>query len=246
MVMRWLIHNVPVTLHVRRCLWALLVAYFLFLLLLFTRTTGENWRARILQEHTNPLNITEILMQHESKGQIDAHTTQAASEQGTGNVRLNYSSLRTLPETQLRQPSSPPTCEELPCRNSMRPIDRDSYESCVRTTLERMRERGFKVAKRGDLTRSRCRLLAANSTRLPVFLASAPGCGNTWLRALLEDVTELCTGSVYCDEELRAQHFEAEGIRSGSVLVVKTHELTPLWSWGPPAYDTGKVHQCVQ
>ena len=142
-------------------------------------------------------------------------------------------------QTQTLRPSDPASCDELPCRSPMEPIDRGRYETCIRTSLGRLRERGFKITSRSDLSRTSCRLLT-NSSRLPVFLASAPGSGNTWLRALLENVTELCTGSVYCDEELRAQHFEAEGIESGSVLVVKTHEPAPSWSWGP-SYDTNKV-----
>lgn len=236
LVMRWLIRLATL----RRCMWTLLMAYFLFLLHLLIRTTIENWRERVPPvQHT--IALAGIVTQHTSSGDEEFHTTHVASEQSARNAHVEATSPRTLIGTRLRQPPSPPTCNELPCRNSMRPIDRDSYESCVRTTLEHMRERGFKVGTRGDLSQSRCRLLATNSSRLPVFLASSPGSGNTWLRALLEDVTELCTGSVYCDEELRAQYFEAEGLRSGSVLVVKTHEPTPLWSWGQ-TYDSGKVH----
>jgi len=55
-------------------------------------------------------------------------------------------------------------------------------------------------------------------------LASFPGSGNTWLRYLIQQATGFLTGSVYQDQTLRINGFPGEGVRDGSVVVVKTHE----------------------
>lgn len=63
--------------------------------------------------------------------------------------------------------------------------------------------------------------------RLPVGLISFPGSGNTWVRGLLEQVTGVCTGSIYCDIGLLEKGFVGENIRNGAVLVVKSHAISP-------------------
>ena len=65
--------------------------------------------------------------------------------------------------------------------------------------------------------------------RIPVALASSEGSGNTWIRGLLERVTGICTGFIYCDYVMRSRGFIGEGIKSGSVSVVKTHTIAPQW-----------------
>ncbi len=88
------------------------------------------------------------------------------------------------------------------------------------------------MAKKPDLQEPKesvCRFI--NSTgRNPVALASYPGSGNTWVRGLLQGVTGLCTGGVYCDVALRQNGFPGEELRSGTVLVVKTHQTDPQWT----------------
>ena len=74
-----------------------------------------------------------------------------------------------------------------------------------------------------------CRFLNAPG-RDPVALASYPGSGNTWVRGLLQDVSGLCTGGIYCDVTLRKRGFPGERIASGTVLVVKTHQTDPWWT----------------
>ena len=56
-------------------------------------------------------------------------------------------------------------------------------------------------------------------------LASYPGSGNTWVRALLEGATGVLTGSVYVDPSLVNAGFLGEGATE-RVLAVKTH-----WPW---------------
>jgi len=56
----------------------------------------------------------------------------------------------------------------------------------------------------------------------PVALASFPGSGNSWIRHVLQQGTRVATGAMYNDESLKTR-FPAEGVRDGSVLVIKTH-----------------------
>ena len=54
-------------------------------------------------------------------------------------------------------------------------------------------------------------------------LFSRPGSGATWVRHLLELATGYETGSVYRDSQALLNGFSGEGIKDGSVLVVKDH-----------------------
>ena len=82
--------------------------------------------------------------------------------------------------------------------------------------------------KQNETLTHKCHFIS-NPLRDPVALVSLPGSGNTWVRGLLETATGICTGAVYCDISLRARGFIGEFIRSGSVLVVKTHTGSPMW-----------------
>ena len=66
----------------------------------------------------------------------------------------------------------------------------------------------------------------------PVALASCPGSGNTWVRGMLEKATGICTGSVYCDYDLRNGGYVGESIRDGSVIAIKTHLSDIHWKNG--------------
>lgn len=74
-----------------------------------------------------------------------------------------------------------------------------------------------------------CRFLNGTG-RDPVALASYPGSGNTWVRGLLQAVSGICTGGIYCDVTLRKRGFPGERIANGTVLVVKTHQTDPWWT----------------
>ena len=67
-------------------------------------------------------------------------------------------------------------------------------------------------------------------TRQPVGLVSVPGSGNTWVRELLETATGICTGSIYCDHPLRSAGMIGEYVKTGRVLVVKTHTSDYQWN----------------
>ena len=74
-----------------------------------------------------------------------------------------------------------------------------------------------------------CVLKSTERRNEMVGLVSLPGSGNTWIRGLLEQVTNICTGSMWCDANLRATQFCAEGMRGTRVLVVKNHDSEVRW-----------------
>lgn len=80
-------------------------------------------------------------------------------------------------------------------------------------------------------TRNNCRFIN-EPNRDAVALVSFPGSGNTWVRGILEAVTGMCTGAVYCDFSLRVNGFAGEATRGGQALVVKTHSDFSEWKKG--------------
>ena len=54
-------------------------------------------------------------------------------------------------------------------------------------------------------------------------LASFPGCGNTWSRHLIQQLSGIWTGSLYSDKDLLQGGFSGEGVSNHSVIVTKTH-----------------------
>ena len=85
-----------------------------------------------------------------------------------------------------------------------------------------------------------CHFLSTRDRRI-VALASLPGSGNTWVRGLLEMATRVCTGSICTDKTLKVRGFCGEGVKSGRVLVVKTHFSSLKWKG--EYYKTVKAHQ---
>lgn len=130
--------------------------------------------------------------------------------------RLLASHIGTCPSA----PEAPPpahtsflhhSCEDDVCSYYLTGREKNDYSSCTARVAD------FKIEP------SNCRFMNG-SGRKPVALASFPGSGNTWVRGLLQLATGICTGSLYCDKTLRRGGFPGEGVRSGSVLVVKTHK----------------------
>ena len=80
-----------------------------------------------------------------------------------------------------------------------------------------------------SLSRCSCHLRRGETKYRRVGLVSLPGSGNTWVRGLLERATKICTGSMWCDPNLRAIHFCGEGLRSMKGLVTKNHDPTIRW-----------------
>jgi hypothetical protein len=103
------------------------------------------------------------------------------------------------------------------CREVLSPAEETQFSECT----ERCRG---KSSKFGPVAEGGCRFMEGRG-RLPVALASFPGSGNTWTRGLLEKVTGVCTGGLYCDCGLRTGGFTGEMVQGPSVLVMKTHNL---------------------
>ena len=130
--------------------------------------------------------------------------------------------------------SVPETCEKQNCAEFLSREEKYYTSQCVKQVAVELP--GYKVQS------STCKFLPGIG-RSPVMLSSAEGSGNTWLRGLLEKATGVCTGFRWCDAAMRAHGFVGEGVASGKVLVVKTHESIPRWRDGnlkgdPKLYDS--------
>ena len=133
----------------------------------------------------------------------------------SNQVASTISSHRDIPRT------SSPRCKQRYCMEHLLSHEKLVYIRCLR-----------RVPMGKDMD-CRCQFVAGMGRRV-VALVSLPGSGNTWVRGLLEKATGVCTGSIYCDKTLRAEGFCGEGIRSGSALVVKTHDSILQWKGERP------------
>ena len=114
--------------------------------------------------------------------------------------------------------SATSTCENQLCSEFLTRLDTPHFKYCLRKSR-------LKV----EPEKSICHFISGRR-RSPIALASFPGSGNTWVRGLLQNITGICTGGIYCDPTLRRNGYPGECIRSGVVLVVKTHQTTPWWT----------------
>ena len=128
-------------------------------------------------------------------------------------------------------------CMDSFCLSQLEPGDEKIHFLCLQRSLD--------YSVRTDLLQNRksrddilagmqcnCRLLKENEklSRKRVVLSSLPGSGNTWVRQLLESATGICTGSMWCDPSLRANHFCGEGQHGRSLLVIKDHSGNVPWT----------------
>ena len=132
---------------------------------------------------------------------------------------------KAVPENRLEISDSLHTgqpCDQPYCLNYLAEADRAIYSKCIHkiTSMLRIPEQQLGC---------KCAFRDSNKSRL-VALVSLPGSGNTWVRGLLQKVTGLCTGSIYCDKSLRAEGFCGEGIRTSVSIVVKTHDTVIQWA----------------
>ena len=119
---------------------------------------------------------------------------------------------------------APPHCVQMNCREHLSAGELGGLRSCelrVRKVEHMM----------GPISNNDCKFLPM-AGRVPVALLSARGSGNTWTRGLLERASGICTGFIFCDAVLRAHGYVGESVKSGKVLVVKTHSPNPKWVGG--------------
>lgn len=128
-------------------------------------------------------------------------------------------------------------CMDNFCLSQLEPGDEKIHFLCLERSLEySIRTDLFQNGKSKDDIlagmRCNCTLLKNNkkASRKRVVLSSLPGSGNTWVRQLLESATGICTGSMWCDPSLRANHFCGEGQHGRSFLVIKDHSGNVPWS----------------
>jgi hypothetical protein len=126
--------------------------------------------------------------------------------------------------------SQPRNCQQAHCKEYLQKLELVAMDNCFDETSKRTVN--GKIQSKHDskfnLKENNCNFING-SRRLPVALASTSGSGNTWIRGLLEKATGICTGFLYCDFAMRREGFIGEGVKSGSVLVVKTHTISPKW-----------------
>ncbi len=132
----------------------------------------------------------------------------------SGLLSKNIKREDTLPPLELLLDN----CTDSICSELLFGEDVKRFEHCENSTIQ----------SNGATSNNKCHFISGKY-REPVALVSFPGSGNTWVRGLLEEITGVCTGAVYCDISLRGRGFVGEYLRSGSVLVVKTHGHRPIW-----------------
>ena len=129
-----------------------------------------------------------------------------------------------------------PQCSDRACTEHLTEQDKDRNRTCW-NNMQRQRKPIFRP------NQFDCHFVNRTG-RSPVALVSFPGSGSNWVRGLLEQVTGMCTGSIYCEPDMLEKGFY-EDIRSSSVLVVKIHTPAALWDDNPsthlPAYFGGAV-----
>lgn len=221
-------------------------------------TTYKNSSSGTSTEHTLSLNVTRSpspLLTTVSKGENLRSTTQLPPTMRSGQAVIT---MKPSPQTVLLHQNTSmsnaslhhamiqadirvvPTTNHLVASTTgdipQTSLQRCKQRYCVEHLLSHEKLVYFRCSRRvpqGMDMGCRCQFVDAVGRRV-VALVSLPGSGNTWVRGLLEKATGVCTGSIYCDKTLRAEGFCGEGLRSGAVLVVKTHDSTLQWKGERP------------
>ena len=123
------------------------------------------------------------------------------------------------------------TCLLLSDHSSNGSVNLDYYDQikCFTSAIQLLQKSNLLGS---ESKQCKCRLYAEGESRV-VGLVSLPGSGNTWIRGVLEQVTGICTGSMWCDANLRATQFCAEGVRGSRTLIVKNHDSDIRWRGQP-------------
>lgn len=166
---------------------------------------------------------------------VGGHHRRQSTELPLDNVIYHTDKLM---DAQARQPtkfSSTPTgipgCTDQHCTSLLTTSERTAFNKC--------RDEVFKkTGKSPGHIKALCRFLNGTGRKV-VALVSETGSGNTWVRGLLEKITGICTGAIYCDAALRNGGMIGEHVIGSSVLVVKTHTPDHQWLGVPNPYRQG-------
>ena len=80
--------------------------------------------------------------------------------------------------------------------------------------------RSGSVAQLERICSPEMKFLSPNKSRNLTALVSFPGSGNTWVRQLLEEVTGVYTGSIYCDSVLKISGFLGNHLKIADTYLV--------------------------
>lgn len=186
-----------------------------------TMSNAEDKNARMLEQGVGHLKHIPLL--------LDLKTRESRGENSITNdlIRKTMESPHTLENIYSAKGMDYLSRIRTSCRNRTCPeflmdVDSPHYKYCIKKTWNTT------VKKFTEPLLSTCSFI--NGLQMyPMGIASYPGSGNTWVRGLLQEVTGLCTGSIYCDVTLRKNGFVGESIRSGVTFLVKSHQTDPRW-----------------
>ena len=156
-----------------------------------------------------------------SVSEMDAELDNFHSHTNSNNSSQSYAPTVGPPS------SKPKNCRERHCKEYLNEAELSAMKHCFRETAMRTVNEKLNLVK-SVIKENDCNFMNG-SNRKPVALVSTEGSGNTWARGLLEKITGICTGFIYCDYVMRREGFIGEMIKSGTVLVVKTHTTDPQW-----------------
>lgn len=118
--------------------------------------------------------------------------------------------------------------------DNLRSDEKERLTSCLAKAVSYVKHRRSHTGNGSlSLTKCSCHLRNNRPDNRRVALMSLPGSGNTWVRGLLEHATNICTGAMWCDPNLRATQFCGEGLHGPRTLVVKNHDPTIRWRSEP-------------
>ena len=106
-----------------------------------------------------------------------------------------------------------PNCADPLCKDYLSNSEKYLFHKCLyETTHPRLNK--LSEGPLVELTPSPCRFRNTSDmdSNVTTLLVSFPGSGNTWVRGLLQQLTGICTGSVFCDIDLRRRGFPGDGI----------------------------------
>ena len=118
-------------------------------------------------------------------------------------------------------------CDDLLCKKYLTKVEWRQYKNCVNETIHPKLKRSEGPLIEQDPTP--CTFYNGTAKKGATLLVSYPGSGNTWLRGLLQQVTGVCTGSHWCDMDLRRRGFPGEGIYGKRIRIMKTFDICILF-----------------
>lgn len=179
----------------------------------------------------SPDPITEVKMDHDGGNRSRLLYAQSAESQSRALVRRSKGresrDLTPMVEGNGLCILAPTSCLQA---DELGREEKERLSSCLAKAVSYI-EHQRSTTGNGNIALSNCtcHLRDSGEDSRRVALISLPGSGNTWVRGLLEHATNICTGAMWCDPNLRATQFCGEGLHSARTLVVKNHDPTIRW-----------------